>query len=245
MTLRIAIISDLHGNFAALGAVVRDLETQDPDEVWVGGDLVLGGRQPAEVLDLLIERGWPAVLGNTDAFVLKLAAGTADRSDPDLPMAAWAIERLAQRHLDYLNGLPLSYRCLVPGRRALALVHATPWSIVELVLPGAPESVARRMLSEGQADLLAYGHIHCAYHRTVDGGLVASVGGVAWSNDRDPRPAYSVVTVARETSVQVRRATYDAGAELAAIDQSGLPLSAVIRRLMRSGGRLSGANPMR
>lgn len=234
--MRIAVVSDIHGNFTALQAVVQDLETQHPDAVLVGGDLVLGGRQPAEVLDLLVERRWPAVLGNTDAFILKLAGGIADQSDPDLSMAAWAIDRLGRHHLDYLNELPTSHRCVLPDRRALALVHATPGSIIEMVLPGAPEDTARRMLREGEAGVVAYGHIHWAYHRKVAGGLLVSVGGVAWSNDRDPRPAYSVLTIGRDVSVHVRRVSYDAGAEIAAIDRSGLPLSAVIRRLLRSGG---------
>jgi predicted phosphodiesterase len=132
----------------------------------------------------------------------------------------------------------MCHRYVLPDRRNLALVHATPWSIVEMVLPGAPEDMARRMLGEAEADVVAYGHIHSAYHRKMDGGLIISVGGVAWSNDRDPRPAYSVFTIGREVSVQVRRVSYDAGAELAAIDRSGLPLSAAIRRLMRSGGQL-------
>lgn len=65
----------------------------------------------------------------------------------------------------YLRGLSTSHRCPLPERRVLALVHATPWSIVEVVRPDAPEGIARRMLSEGQADVLAYGHIHCAYQR--------------------------------------------------------------------------------
>jgi predicted phosphodiesterase len=88
--MKIAIVSDLHGNLAAFHAVLRDLDSQDVDEVLVGGDLVLGVRQPAQVLELLMERTWPAVLGNTDAFVLKVADGTADQSDRDFPMAAWA-----------------------------------------------------------------------------------------------------------------------------------------------------------
>ena len=230
----------MHGNFAALQAVIQDVEAQHPDEVLVGGDLVLGGRQPAGVVDLLIERRWPAVLGNTDAFVVKVAAGTADQSDPDLPMATWALDRLSAHHLDYLRGLRTLYRRALPGGRALALVHATPWNLVDIVLPDAPDDIAGRMLREGEADVLVYGHIHCAYHREVDAGLVASVGGVAWSNDRDPRPAYSIVTVEHTVSVQVRRVAYDSGAELAAIDRSGLPLSAAIRRLMGSGGRLQG-----
>ena len=56
--MRLAIISDIHGNLAALEAVVRDIYEQRVDEVLVGGDLAEGGRQPAEVLDLLARRQW-------------------------------------------------------------------------------------------------------------------------------------------------------------------------------------------
>jgi predicted phosphodiesterase len=237
-SVRFAIISDIHGNFAALEAVVRDLEKRDAGEVFVGGDLALGGRQPAEVLDYLIERRWPSVLGNTDALIVALANGTANRSDADFPMAAWAVDRLRPYHLDYLKTLPTGLRHALPDNQDMVLVHATPWSITEMVLPGAQEDVARKMLREARAKIVAYGHIHCAYHRKVNGGLLVSVGGVSWSNDRNPLPAYSVLTIGREVSVEVHRVSYDAEAELVAVDQSGLPLSAILRKLLRSGGSL-------
>jgi predicted phosphodiesterase len=236
--MKIAIVSDIHGNLAAFTPVLRDLHSQDADQVLVGGDLVLGGRQPTEVLDLLLETGWPAVLGNTDAFVLKVADGIADHSDPDYPMAAWAAERLGPRHLVYLRALPLLLRRHLPNNRELVLVHATPWNLTDIVLPDAPDDLAHRMLREGQAEAVAYGHIHSPYCRTIDDGLLASVGGVAWSNDEDARPAYSIVAVDRDISVEVRRVPYDAEAELGAIDLSGLPLSDIVRRLLRSGGTL-------
>jgi predicted phosphodiesterase len=64
--MKIAVISDIHGSLAAFNAVLRDLHSQDVDQVLVGGDLVLGGRQPTEVLDLLLGTKWPAVRGNTE-----------------------------------------------------------------------------------------------------------------------------------------------------------------------------------
>jgi predicted phosphodiesterase len=236
--VKIAIVSDIHGNLTAFKAVLRDLYSQNVAQVLIGGDLVLGGRQPTEVLDLLLEKGWPAVLGNTDAFVLKVADGIADPSDPDFPMAAWAAERLRPHHLAYLRILPSLLRRHLPNNRELVLVHATPWNITEIVLPDAPDDLARRIMREGQADAVVYGHIHSPYCRTVDRGLLVSVGGVAWSNDQDSRPAYSILVVARDISVEVRRVPYDAAAELAAIDQSGLPLSDILRKLIRFGGDL-------
>ncbi len=74
----------------------------------------------------------------------------------------WALDRLGRHHLDYQNGFPRYTGARLPQRRNLALVHATPWSIVEVVLPGVPDDVARRMLWEGETDVVAYGHIHSA-----------------------------------------------------------------------------------
>ncbi len=80
--MRIAVLSDIHGNLAALQAVLTDLEDQEVDEVLIGGDLAEGGRQPMEVLDLLMARKWPAVVGNGDILLLELAEGKQPKAGP-------------------------------------------------------------------------------------------------------------------------------------------------------------------
>ena len=67
--MRIAIVSDVHGNLPALEAVLVDLEEVRPGMVVHGGDLALGGPHPVEVVDRIRELGWPGVLGNTDAVL--------------------------------------------------------------------------------------------------------------------------------------------------------------------------------
>jgi 3',5'-cyclic AMP phosphodiesterase CpdA len=64
--MRIAIVSDVHGNLTALDAVVADVRRRAPDVVLHGGDLALMGAQPAEVVDRVRELGWPGVVGNAD-----------------------------------------------------------------------------------------------------------------------------------------------------------------------------------
>src|SRR5256885_12293303 len=72
--MRIAIVSDVHGNLAALDAVLADLDEVRPDVVVHGGDLAFGGPHPVEVVDRVRELGWPSVLGNTDAVLAEDAA---------------------------------------------------------------------------------------------------------------------------------------------------------------------------
>lgn len=66
--MRIAIVSDIHGNLTALEAVVADLRSVAPDLVVQGGDLV-GGSRNAEAIDLVRERCWPGVYGNGEEML--------------------------------------------------------------------------------------------------------------------------------------------------------------------------------
>ena len=72
--MRIAIISDVHGNLTALDAVLNDLRRQKPDIVFHGGDIPYGGCNPSEVIDCITQEGWPGVLGNTDEILWTDAA---------------------------------------------------------------------------------------------------------------------------------------------------------------------------
>src|SRR5437773_12084203 len=64
--MRLAVVSDIHGNLAALEAVLADLEQARPHAVVLGGGLALGRPHPVEVDDRLRQLRWPSVLGNTD-----------------------------------------------------------------------------------------------------------------------------------------------------------------------------------
>ncbi|MEA2395350.1 MAG: hypothetical protein QOJ82_3241, partial [Solirubrobacteraceae bacterium] len=66
---RLAIVSDVHGNLTALEAVAADVARRGVDRVVHGGDLVLIGARPAEVLDRIGELGWPGIVGNTDELL--------------------------------------------------------------------------------------------------------------------------------------------------------------------------------
>lgn len=242
---RVAIVSDSHGNIQALQAVVGDLEAVRPDAVVIGGDIAQGAAAPDRVIDLLRERGWPAVIGNADALLLDVHDGLAPAHTP-LPfirIAQWCSQRLTDDHVRYLRNLPGALRIRAPDAPEVMLVHATPWSIEEIVLRDAPSEVAARMLAAAGVPIVAYGHIHSPYRRRMDNDLLFSVGAVSVSNDRDPRPAYTVLTLDREPAVEVRRIAYDAETAAAAIRTSGAPVSDDLLRAMVTGGLWEVASP--
>ncbi len=209
--MRIAIISDIHGDRLALARVIADMETRVPvDEVLVGGDIAQGGAHPAEVVDEIRSRGWPAVRGNADDLLVRIGGGMPAvdalrfgeaAHGPASPEAIGRAERMAQaldaEQIDYLARLPIALRRALPGGD-LVLVHATPWSTEDVVLPDVEEETAARMVSQADARLVLYGHIHTPYIRRVGEAWLGSVGSVSGSNDADPRPAYTVVEAGPE-----------------------------------------------
>ena len=95
--MRIAVVSDIHGSLTPLEEVVGDIERQAPDLVICGGDLVLMGPQPAEVIDLVRELGWPGVVGNTDEMLWRpeLRAVRLEQA-PRLRALAWTWRERAE-----------------------------------------------------------------------------------------------------------------------------------------------------
>jgi predicted phosphodiesterase len=217
---RIAILSDPHGDLVALEAVIADLETVEPvDEVLIGGDIAQGGPQPAEVVDLIRERNWPAVLGNSDELLVRTSDGRMESGLPSqvAERARWSVGRLGAERLDYLRSLPLSLQ-----RGPALLVHATPWSTEDVVLPDAGEATAERMIREAGARVVMYGHIHTAYQRRIGDSVLLSVGAINGSNDSDPRSAYTIVTFDDSVTAEVRRVEFSLSARIAAYEAAGL-----------------------
>src|SRR5437899_958017 len=147
----IAVISDIHGNLSALQAVLQDLDRLGPSQVIVAGDLALGGPRPAECVELVRRRGYPAIRGNTDEWLSAAPDAITDA-------ISWASAQLSDADRRYLAGLPFLWR-LPHEAGDLVVVHATPWSVSDVVPPDAPEPLFRRVFAETEAAAVACGHI--------------------------------------------------------------------------------------
>lgn len=238
--MRIAIVSDSHGDLVALRAVIADLERHgDVDETLLAGDLAQGGPQPSEVVDEIRRRGWRSARGNSDDFLVRIASGEPHDEDDGAALLAhgeWSVARLGRERVEYLRTLPFALELddLPCGR--LVIVHSTPWSNRDVVLPDAAEDVASRVVEAAGARLVASGHIHTPYQRRVGDAVLLSVGAVSGSNDADPRPAYTVVDAGERITVEVRRVECSADERLAAYERAGVELSEERRARIGAAG---------
>jgi putative phosphoesterase len=198
--MRVAIFSDIHGNAVALEAVLADVRSLAPQAIVCGGDLAFGGPEPEACVDRIKEVGIPCVRGNTDQWL-----GGSGR-EPGNAVGEWSRAKLPPTARQWLAALPFDHRL-----EDLLIVHATPWSITEPIPKGADVSTLRRMLVEGRAAAVVYGHIHEGWIGEVaGGGLVVNAGSVGAPYDGDPRASYAVLERGASTwSADLRRVPYD------------------------------------
>lgn len=242
----VAIVADVHGNAAALEAVLADLATRPVDATVVAGDLVLFGPRPAAALARVRALEAVVIFGNTD----RLLVGDVPESGLDAVLD-WCRARIGEEGVRYLAALPFEHRITPPGGRSpdddLLVVHATPTDVhaVLLLEPGpfgtdvtpAPEAAA--LVGAARAKLIVYGHIHYASAGIVAGRRLASVGAVGFPLDGDPRAAYALVEWdGDDWSVTHHRVAYD---HLAVADEVRRSALAVADRLAR---RLTEARPV-
>lgn len=233
--MRIAVVSDIHGNLTAFRAVLADLDRVAPDLVLHGGDLAADGGSPTAIVDEVRDRGWPGVLGNADEMLFRpelLASFAADL--PGLQsmfatieeMAAWTRDQLGTERLAWLAGLPSQ---LTEGK--MALVHASPGDPWRAPRPDADEATLAATYSPLGRAFAVHGHVHLPYVRILDGMTVANSGSVGLPYNGDPRASYLLLDDGRAT---IRRVTYDIDVELARLRASGLPHHEWVARMIRS-----------
>jgi predicted phosphodiesterase len=233
--MRIAIVSDIHGNRTAFEAVLADLRQTSPDLILHGGDLAHGGASPAEIVDRVRDLGWPGVVGNTDEMLFRPESLTEFASQlPQLKpmwdaiqeMALADREALGEERLAWLSGLP---RIHVLG--PMAMVHASPGSLWRAPGPEASDADLEQVYSPLGRPIAIYAHIHRSYIRSVSEMMVANTGSVSLSYDGDRRAAYLVLD---ESKPEIRRVEYDVDREIQALSACGLAHADWIAKILES-----------
>ena len=235
--MRVALVSDVHGNLTALEAVIADLDRRGVDLVIQGGDLALMGPRPAEVIDRVRELGWPGVVGNTDEALwrpdeherlVQQAPATAPLVDLVFnTYAPDARERLGDERIRWLQTLPAEYRS-----DDLAVVHAAPGNLWRAPMPDASDEDLLGAYSSLGARRVGYGHIHRPFTRTVDAVTVSNAGSVGLPWDGDPRAAYLLIDDGVPATIRVE---YDVEAEARALHAAGHPDADRLAEMRRSG----------
>ena len=211
--MRVAAISDIHGNLPALEAVLAEIDRERVEAIVVAGDTA-HGPWPAEVLDLLEERGALCVRGNADREVI-------ERSDRYGPLAPWSADRLGEQRLGVAAGWPLVRKLDVDGLGRLFVCHSTPASEDPIYTRITPEEEVLELFAGVEADVVVCGHTHMQYDRVLSSGLrIVNPGSVGMPYEGE-RGAYWALL---GPEVRLRHTDYDAAATVAAIEAMAAPV---------------------
>ncbi|MGD8318844.1 MAG: metallophosphoesterase family protein [Gemmatimonadota bacterium] len=248
--MNLALLSDVHGNLPALEAVLADIDARgDADAVYHLGDLVGYAPWPNEVVELLGAREIPGVAGNYDSTVATRYKHCGCRyEDPEQEALAhlsygWTLEHTSAETKRRLAALPfrLDVRPLgghVTGPRVI-LLHGNPVLNTVYWTEERDDAFCLRMAESAGArpgDLIAFGHTHVPWARTVEEIHFLNTGSVGRPKDGDPRAGYARVRVdGKGVSTETVRVPYDVERAARAILESTLPDA--FADYLRTGGR--------
>ena len=219
----LALIYDVHGNLAALEAVVADARAAGAEGWILGGDHVLMGPRPVETFEALRALEGPAlwIRGNTDRW---LAEPPGDETiDAAL---AWCRAQLGDLACTVLSSLPPDARFGEDTR----VCHASPPNDMDSFLPEPAEGDAALLRGVEEARVL-FGHTHVQFRRHHDAIELVNPGSAGIPLDGDPRPGYALI--ADDGTLELRRVAYDHEAVAAELDAIGEPWSGVAARRVR------------
>jgi predicted phosphodiesterase len=232
--MRIALLSDVHGNLPAFETVLADVDASGADEIWCLGDLVGYGAQPDGCVELARQRCDLCLAGNHD-LVVTGEIDIGDFSSSAAAAARWTQETIGDEALAYLRAL----RPADPSRQ-IGLYHASPRDPVwEYVLTTWQ---ADECMDLTEARVTAVGHSHVALwfrrsdagevdgapaergleHDLSEGKWLINPGGVGQPRDGDPRAAWLLLDT-EGWSAQWRRVEYPIDEAARAIEEAGLP----------------------
>ncbi len=201
--MKIAVISDIHGNLTALDAVLEDIEKQGCEKIFVLGDYAMAGPRPSETVNWFMKQqgnpNYKMIQGNTDFMIANYTDELYDSVKDKAPIMAEALKddvkilNIIQK--DFLKNLPIQLQVEEEGVKFL-LVHGSPRKNNEDILPDTPVSKVEEMMKNVEADVVLCGHTHipCGF-QLPNKKTVINVGSIGRPFTPEPKSCYLKLTV--------------------------------------------------
>ncbi len=222
--MKLAVLSDVHGNRPALEAVLEDIEGWQPDRVIVNGDFINRGPDSLRCMEL-VERyrhDWHFLKGNHEEFVLRTAV-KSERGGPSYELrrfAHWTVRQLGGR-LDRVEQWANSLDLTGLDGGSVHVTHGSRLGSRDGIRPETTDEALADKLGDPR-DLFIASHTHKPLLRRFNGTLVVNTGSVGSPFDRDSRPAYGRFTFSGgRWQAEIVRLDYDRAQAERAYERSG------------------------
>ncbi|MBM7853939.1 putative phosphoesterase [Desulfohalotomaculum tongense] len=237
--MKIAVFADVHSNFLALEAVLKDIRQRGINRIYCAGDLVGYGPRPNEVIKLLQKENIPTVMGNYDDAVgsMRLVCGCDYKDEKAVQLGeksiTWTKKHTSEENKAWLKKLPQRIEFTAAGLRFL-IVHGSPGKLNRYLYEHTPDEYLNKLLAENRCDVLVCGHTHLPYHKTLSKGDVINVGSAGKPKHGDPSAVYAVINIENEdVTVEFIKVSYNFEQTAREIEEFGLP--AEFAEIVRTG----------
>lgn len=247
--MKIAVISDIHGNVPALETVTADIEQWQPDCVVVDGDIVNRGPLSRDALEWVLARqasdNWHLVRGNHEDYILECAVPNGPAAGPEFELkqfAHWAYRQVVD-YVPIIAQIPGCYSVFAPDGTELRVVHGSMRDNRDGVYPQTTDAELREQIAP-PPKIFVTGHTHRSLIRQIDDTTVVNVGSVGASFDGDRRLSYGRFSWTAKTGwdVDIVRLPYDFArveqdyATSGFLEEAGALAQLMLVELRRAGG---------
>lgn len=198
--MKIAAISDIHGNIYALMKVLEDIDEHKVDKIICLGDLVGYGPHPNECLALIRRREIPCIKGNYDASVVDGDFTYIRPTEINSFSLPWACDELRASHKYYLDSLPTHLEYNFNGVN-LFFTHGSPDKINEYLFEDQDNT--NKVMESFNGDILVCAHTHVPYSKQYDNKLLLNVGSVGKPKIGRPNSTYAIIDIDDNKRVKV------------------------------------------
>ncbi len=226
--MKIAALYDIHGNLPALEAVLKELESIQPDVVVIGGDIV-SGPMPVQTLERLRQLGEKVVYirGNGDREVATVFDGQSSSSkmpEEVRQITTWVAHQLEQSQRDFLSQLPEQITLHLEGLGDILFCHATPRSDEEIFTSATPQERLQNIFNGIEQDIVVCGHTHMQFELQVGSVRILNAGSVGMPYAESPGAYWLLL---EPDGYEFRRAAYDLETAAQRVRESTYPQAQV------------------
>ena len=235
--MNLGIISDVHSNYEALKAVLRELNREGVNRIINAGDNVGYSAFPNECIELFKAEGIEGVMGNYDEAVAfsKPVCGCGYKDEEVARIGhlslAWTQENVNHETREYLSELSKHLEFESPDGKVFAmhggLEDLTQW------ITEKNEGLLKEIALKKGARLVILGHTHKPFVKEIDGTVFVNPGAVGRPFDGDPSASFAIVEISDTIHVRIRRVEYAVEKNIQALINAGLP--AEIGAMLRNG----------
>lgn len=195
--MKVAVLSDIHGNMQALESVMADIKENNCEKVFCLGDLAMAGPEPTKVINFVkSQSNWTVIQGNTDKMIADFTPEIIKNTEKAFPVMGHALADdvlfLSDDAKNFLKNLSPQKELNIDGVKVL-LVHGSPRRNNEDILPDMPLEQIEEMIKNVDADLIFCGHTHVpAGYQTNTKQTVVNVGSVGRPMTKDAKACYCI-----------------------------------------------------